>query len=88
MNTPRNPVKTIPETQNLPLNIFLYLPPNLPLKVKDVYSKKSVKRIIDSETFNHSVSKKMKIESLKTEIITFLESTISFLFQKEKITLN
>ena len=39
---------------------------------------------MESQTFNDNISeKKMKIESLKTEIISSLESIISSLFQEE-----
>ena len=39
--------------------------------------------MIESETFNDNISEKIKIENLKTEIISSLESTISSLYQKE-----
>ena len=67
VNTLRNPFIPIPETPNLP--------------EKDINSKKSVRRFIESETFNNNISEKMKIESLKNEI-TSLESTIFFRFRK------
>ena len=54
---------------------------------KEINSKESVRRIVGSETFIDNPSEKMEIESLKTEIISSLESTISFLFQKELNTL-
>ena len=73
VNTPRNPINNIPETLNLPQ--------------KDINSKESVRRIMESQTFNDNISEKMKIESLKTEIISSLESTISALFQKELNTM-
>ena len=73
VNTPRKPTINIPETPNLPQ--------------KDINSKESVKRIMESQTFNGNISEKMKIESLKTEIISSLESTISSLFQKELNTM-
>ena len=73
VNTPRNPINTIPETPNLPQ--------------KYINSKESVRRIVESEKFNDNISEKMEIENLKTEIIPSLESTISFLFQKELDTL-
>ena len=37
---------------------------------------------MESQTFNDNISEKMKIEILKTEVISFLESTFSSLFQK------
>ena len=73
MNTPRYPINNIPETPNLPQ--------------KDINIKESVRRMIESETFSDNISEKMKIQSLKTEIISSLESTISSLFQKELNTL-
>ena len=73
VNTPRKPFNNIPETPNLPQ--------------KDINSKKSVRRIMESQTFNDKISENMKIESLKTEIISSLESTISSLFQKELNTM-
>ena len=51
VNTPRHPINNIPETPNLPQ--------------KDINSKESVRRIIESETFNDSISEKMKVETLK-----------------------
>ena len=69
VNIPRKPINNIPETPNLPQ--------------KDINSKESVRRIMESQTFNDNISEKMKIESLKTQIISSLESTISSLFQKE-----
>ena len=39
--------------------------------------------IIGSEKLNDNISEKLKIENLETEIISSLESTISFLFQKK-----
>ena len=51
MNTPRHPIDNIPETPNLPQ--------------EDINSKESVRRIIESETFNDSISEKMKVETLK-----------------------
>ena len=59
---PRKIINNIPETPNLP--------------PKDIDSKESVRRSIESQTFNDNISKKMKIESLKAEIISSLESTI------------
>ena len=73
MNTPRKPINNIPETPNLPQ--------------KNINSKESVRRIMESQTFNDDISEKMKIESLKTEIISSLESTISSLFRKELNTM-
>ena len=73
VNTPRNLINTIPETPNLPQ--------------KYINSKESVRRIVESEKFNDNISEKMEIENLKTEVIPSLESTISFLFQKELNTL-
>ena len=49
VNTPRNPINTIPETPSLPQ--------------KDINSKESVRRIIESKKFNDNKSEKMKIES-------------------------
>ena len=66
VNTPRNPIKTIPETSNLPQ--------------KDINDKK----IIESETFTDKIFAKVKKENLKTKLISSLESTISFWFQKVK----
>ena len=68
VNTLRNPVNTIPETPNL--------------TQKDINSKESVRRIIESEKLSDKICEKLKTESLKTEI-TSLESTISFSLQKE-----
>ena len=73
MNTPRKPTNNIPETPNLPQ--------------KDINSKESVRRIMESQTFNDNISEKMKIESVKTDTISSLESTISSLFQKELNTM-
>ena len=73
MNTPRKPINNIPETLNLPQ--------------KDINSKESVRRIMESQTFTGNILEKIKIESLKTEIISSLESTISSLFQKELNTM-
>ena len=56
---PRKIISSIPETPNLPQ--------------KDIDSKESVRRSIESQTFNDKLSEKMKIESLKTEIISSLE---------------
>ena len=42
---------------------------------------------MESQTFNDNISESMKIENLKTEIISSLESTISSLFQKELNTM-
>ena len=73
VNTPRKPTNNIPETPNLPQ--------------KDINSKESVRRIMESQTFNDNISEKMKIESIKTDTISSLESTISSLFQKELNTM-
>ena len=70
VNTPRKPINNTPETLNLPQ--------------KDINSKKSVRRIMESKTFNDNISEKIKSESLETKIISSLESTISSLFQKVK----
>ena len=59
---PRKIINNILETPNLPQ--------------KDIDSKESVRRSIEAQTFNDNISEKMKIESLKTEIISSLESTI------------
>ena len=61
VNTPRNPINNIPETPNL--------------HQKDINSKESISIIIESQTFNDDISEKIKIERLKTEIISSLEST-------------
>ena len=66
VNTPRNPINNIPETPNL--------------LQKDINSKVSVRRIMESHRFNDNIPEKMKIESLKTEITSSLESTISSSF--------
>ena len=66
VNTPKHRINNIPETPKLPQ--------------KDINSKESVTRIIESERFIDNISEKMKIEILKTE-------TISSLFQKELNTL-
>ena len=60
----------------MPRKIIHYIPetPNLPQK--DIDSKESVRRSIESQSFNDNLSEKMKIESLKTEIISSLESII------------
>ena len=68
VNKPRYPINTTPEILSLPQ--------------KDINSKGSVRRIIESKTFHDNISEKIKIESLKIETISSLESTISFLFQK------
>ena len=73
VNRPRKPINNMPGTPNLPH--------------KDINSKESVRRIMESQTLNDNISEKMKIESLKTEIISSLESTISSLFQKELSTM-
>ena len=73
VNTPRKVINNIPETPNLPQ--------------KDINSNKSVIIIMESQTFNYNISEKMETESLKTEIISSLESTISSLFQKELNTM-
>ena len=73
VNTPSNLISIIPETPNLPQ--------------KDINGKESVRRIIESETLTDNIFEKMKIEDLKTEIISSLESTISLLVQKELNTL-
>ena len=73
VNTPRKVINNIPETPNLPQ--------------KDINSKESVIIIMESQTFNYNISEKMETESLKTEIISSLESTISSLFQKELNTM-
>ena len=73
VKTPRKPINNIPEALNLPQ--------------KDINSRESVKRIMESQTFNDNISEKMKFESLKTETISSLESTISSLFQKELNTM-
>ena len=49
VNIPRNPINTMPETPSLPQ--------------KDINSKESVRRIIESKKFNDNKSEKMKIES-------------------------
>ena len=69
VNTPSNPISIIPETPNLPQ--------------KDINGKESVRTIIESETLIDNIFKNMKIENLKTEMISSFESTISLLCQKE-----
>ena len=68
VNAPRTSINTIPDTPNLPQ--------------KDINSNESVRRIIESETFNDNISEKTKIESLQTETFSSLELTTSFFFQK------
>ena len=46
--------------------------------------KESVRRFIESETFTGSISEKMKIENLKTEIISSLEFNYLF-FVSERV---
>ena len=53
--------------------IINYIPETPNLLPKDIDSKESVRRSIESQTFNDNMSKKMKIESLKNEIISSLE---------------
>ena len=69
VNTPNNPISIIPETPNLPQ--------------KDINGKESVRTIIESEALIDNIFKNMKIENLKTEMISSFESTISLLCQKE-----
>ena len=57
----------------MPRKIINYIPENRNLLPEDIDSKESVRRIIESQTFSDNISKKMKIESLKTEIISSLE---------------
>ena len=57
----------------MPRKIINYIPENPNLLPEDIDSKESVRRIIESQTFSDNISKKMKIESLKTEIISSLE---------------
>ena len=59
VNTPRKPIKNIPETPNLPQ--------------KDIDSKESVRKVMESETSNDKISEKMKIESLKTMVSSSLQ---------------
>ena len=59
VNTPRKPIKNIPETRNLPQ--------------KDIDSKESVRKVMESETSNDKISEKMKIESLKTMVSSSLQ---------------
>ena len=73
VNIPRKSINNISETPNLPQ--------------KDINSKESNRRIMESQTFSDNISENMKIENLKTEIISSLESTISSLFQKELNTM-
>ena len=49
VNTPRKPTNNILKTPNFPQ--------------KDINSKESVRRIMESQTFNDNISEKMKIES-------------------------
>ena len=67
VNTPINPINIIPETPNL--------------FQKYINGKESIRRII--QTFTDNIFEDMKIANLKTKIISSLESTISFWFQKE-----
>ena len=57
----------------MPRKIINYIPENPNLLPKDIDSKESVRRSIESQTFSQNTSKKMKIESLKTELISSLE---------------
>ena len=59
INTPKNPIHTPPETPNLPQ--------------KDIHGKESVRRTIKSGTLTANMFEEMKIENLKTEIISSLE---------------
>ena len=59
VNTPRKPIKNIPETPNLPQ--------------KDIDSKESVRKVMESETSNDKICEKMKIESLKTMVSSSLQ---------------
>ena len=68
VNKSRKSTNTIPKTPNLPQ--------------KDINGDESVRRIIESETFNDNVFEEMKIENLKTKN-NFLEWSIPFWFQKE-----
>ena len=54
VNTPKNPMKTIPETPNVPQ--------------KDIGSKEPVRSINESEILNDNISEKMKTECQTTEI--------------------
>ena len=72
MNTPRNSINTLPESPYLPQ--------------KDINAKESVRKNMVSETFTDNMSD-MKIENRKTEIISSMQPTISFLCQKEFNTL-
>ena len=73
VNIPKIPINTITETPNLPQ--------------KDINNKESARTIIGSEPFPDSIFEKLTIENLKAEIISSLESTNYFLFQKELNTL-
>ena len=73
VNISKIPINTITETPNLPQ--------------KYINNKESARRIIGSEPFADSIFEKLTIENLKAEIISFLESTNYFLFQKELNTL-
>ena len=53
VNISRKSTNTIPKTPNLPQ--------------KDINGNESVRRIIESETFNDNVFEEMKIENLKTK---------------------
>ena len=55
----------------------------LNLPQKDIDGRKSVRSSIETVTFTDNIFQKKKIENLKTEINSSLESTISFLFQKK-----
>ena len=71
--TPNTKQSSSIESVNMPRKIINYIPENPNLLPEDIDSKESVRRIIESQTFSDNISKKMKIESLKTEIISSLE---------------
>ena len=71
--TPNTKQSSSIESVNMPRKIINSIPENPNLLPKDIDSKESVRRSIESQTFNDNISKKMKIESLKNEIISSLE---------------
>ena len=73
MNKPRYPINTTPEILSLPQ--------------KDINSKGSVRKIIESKTFHDNISEKIKIESLKTETNFFFKINY-FFFVSESIKHN
>ena len=81
-------------SSHLPLNLRIHQDiPSITKQRLPIYLKKiSIAKGLSEESSNHKNAirtylKKKKIESLKTEIISSLESTFSSLFQKELNTL-